>query len=781
MFNLNTKLIMTSVLLGVIPAALLAFFIGWIAIDSGQATLEKQAIEKLIALRDAKKSEIEAYFTGLHNQIETFSNDRMIIDAMREFRSAYDSYRKETNNFGMASQRQALHAYYTDQFLSRYKTRNTASDFDVDRVLNSLDVDSLALQAAYIANNPNPLGEKDSLNAAPDHSTYSALHEKYHPHIRHFLQKFEYYDIFLVDPDTGDVIYSVFKELDYTTSLVDGPYAKTGLGEAFRLANAGTEANHIAITDFAPYTPSYEDPASFIASPIFDNGKKIGVLVFQMPIDRINAIMTYDQDWQNRGLGASGETYLVGSDFTMRSLGRFIVDDKPAYLNVLRTAGVQENIRQLIDLKDTTIGLQEVHSPGAEKALSGVTGTGIFNDYREIPVVSAYAPLEIAGLNWAILSEVDEAEAFAAVSALIASIFKWSLLGLLSVGLLSCVVGHLFAKSILNPIYYVVDAIESIARNIESGKCDLTTSLRPGTNPIGARLSNACNQMIAAFAEMIRQVVESSHRVSSSADQLSEAATRSLNGIVEQRDQAEHAVSAMQDMQRSVDTVSESVHRGNAIAHEVDSDTRRSTEVVNESVRQIRALARNVDQAAHVITRLEQDSMSIGSVMDVIRGIAEQTNLLALNAAIEAARAGEQGRGFAVVADEVRSLASRTQDSTAEIQTIIESLQERSKEAVGAMLEGREQAKVGVESSQLAGETLAQIEQKVGELENVSNQIAQAVEAQLGVSDSISRAIVNINRISEQNENAAMSSSAEIDAVQSLANNLQSTVAGYKV
>ena len=242
------------------------------------------------------------------------------------------------------------------------------TNFDVDAILNSLDADSIALQHQYISANPNPLGEKDSLIAANDQSEYSALHAKYHPHIRDFLQKFEFYDIFLVDPDTGDIVYSVFKELDYSTSLIDGPYANTGIGEAFKKANASGEVSSVALTDFAPYTPSYEDPAAFIASPIYENGVKLGVLIFQMPIDRINNIMTYNQSWKDQGMGDSGETYLVGADTNMRSLGRFIVDDKQGYLDVLKSTGTDSSLVDLIALKDTTIGLQAVHSPGSEKA-----------------------------------------------------------------------------------------------------------------------------------------------------------------------------------------------------------------------------------------------------------------------------------------------------------------------------------------------------------------------------------------------------------------------------
>ena len=237
------------------------------------------------------------------------------MNAMREFRQGFDQYRDERASFDEGAEKAKVERYYREEFSSEYQNRNADAAPSASRLMSSLDEDSIAFQHDFIANNPKPLGQKDGLTSLDNQTLYSKLHEIYHPPIRDFLQRFEYYDIFLVAPDTGDIIYSVYKELDFSTSLIDGPYADSGIGRVFRQVRNASNEDAVAIADFEHYLPSYEDPAAFIASPIFEKGEMLGVLIFQMPVDRIKAIMTYGEKWVEHGLGASGETYLVGDDF----------------------------------------------------------------------------------------------------------------------------------------------------------------------------------------------------------------------------------------------------------------------------------------------------------------------------------------------------------------------------------------------------------------------------------------------------------------------------------
>jgi methyl-accepting chemotaxis protein len=360
-------------------------------------TLRRESLNKLTAVRQIKKSAIERYFESIENQIVTFSENQMVVDAMEEFTREFPKFREENaiDSDTLEGMREELKTYYDEDFSGEYKNQNGKLP-NVDQYFNMLDDDSIAFQYHHIEINPNPLGSKHLMDRADDASRYSQVHAKVHPIIRNYLELFGYYDIFLVDPESGDIVYSVFKELDYSTSLIDGPYADTNFGEAFRKANAMTEPGGIVLVDYKRYPPSYEAPASFIASPIFDGDKKVGVAMFQMPIARLNAIMG-----ERAGLGETGETYLVGPDYLMRS---------DSYLDTVRVDN--EGGEAMYSVGASFSGNHQAKTEAVDRALEGETGADVIIDYNGNPVLSAFAPVKVGGTTWALLAEIDVVEAF---------------------------------------------------------------------------------------------------------------------------------------------------------------------------------------------------------------------------------------------------------------------------------------------------------------------------------------------------------------------------------
>jgi methyl-accepting chemotaxis protein len=345
--------------------------------------------------------------------------------------------------------------------------------------------------------------------------------------------------------------------------------------------------------------------------------------------------------------------------------------------------------------------------------------------------------------------------------------------------LISIAVALIIARITLIGITRPLARVNEMLNIVSSG--DLSMKLDETGNDEFAQLSRNCNLLIDSLRNLIEGIVNRSAQLAAAAEQTSAVTAQSTTAIEEQRNQVEQAASATTEMSSTAQSVLASANDALGEIKHADDEAERVKVISSRNRKTIELLANEVDAAAQVINQLQQDSASIGSILDVIRSIADQTNLLALNAAIEAARAGEQGRGFAVVADEVRTLASRTQTSTSEIQTMIEALQTGAGKAVTVMDAGKSKASDCVNQSEEADKALEVITHAVHEAFDRSSQIATAAEEQSVVAHEISENLESIVTIAEQTSAGSQQTAISSSEVARLAEELQQSVQEFKL
>ncbi|NQD37207.1 methyl-accepting chemotaxis protein [Permianibacter sp. IMCC34836] len=330
-------------------------------------------------------------------------------------------------------------------------------------------------------------------------------------------------------------------------------------------------------------------------------------------------------------------------------------------------------------------------------------------------------------------------------------------------------------QSIRKPLNNTMQVIERVADG------DMTVQVPVEGQDEFGHLAESVNRLTAQLRNMLQQISGTAHSLASAADQTARISESTHDAIDKQRAQTEQVVVAMTEMTATVQDVARSANSTLTQVHNAEKETSSGQAVMRHSMESINRLAGEVQQSVEVINRLDAFSAQIGTVLDVIRGIAEQTNLLALNAAIEAARAGEQGRGFAVVADEVRTLASRTQQSTAEIQQTIERLQLGAREAVQTMARSQKEAEASVTETARAGESLERITQAMGVINDMSTQIASAAEEQSAVTHEMHENMMTISAASEQTSSGAEQNRAAARELARLAEALQQMVQKFRV
>ncbi len=405
-WGLAAKLFAVLLLLGVV-AVVITSVLGYIR---AREALEKVIFDQLTSARETKANQVEAYFRTVRSEMRLLAASKMVVDAMKGFRDTVDELdRREVPE----ETRQKVLGWYNDEYMPMLR-RVLNKDVPVDDFL-PVGAAPYFLQKSYIVDNPHPAARRKLMDDAGDGSAYSKVHAAYHPLMRTAAETLGFFDFLMVDPRTGRIIYSVDKEGDFATSLLAGPYRNSNIASAAARCAQSPDPSATCLDDFAPYLPADGTPAAFIAAPVIDQGAVIGVLVAELSINELDDIVTGGRRWRHEGFGATGEAYLVGPDFLVRSNGRNFFERRDVYFSELKAGGASDEDIANIRRYGTPILHQHADTAATRAAIGGVEGVGEIIGYRGIPTLASWGPVKIGGVNWALVVKIDSAEAFAPI------------------------------------------------------------------------------------------------------------------------------------------------------------------------------------------------------------------------------------------------------------------------------------------------------------------------------------------------------------------------------
>ena len=672
--------------------------------------------------------------------------------------------------------------------LSVSQSKTKFIEYYFDRLFTDLEAEAENVHNAEFIENLDNAYKESGKSLADFVKSYNwfVLDDEYGNDLKTVQKTFGYYDIFLLNTE-GDILFTVAHEKDFGTNLFTGKYSKTKFAKTCKETLQGGKAG---FSDFELFEASHNIASIFITSLIVDEfGDKVGLIAYQVPLEQLTNIIQ-----ERSGMGETGEVYIIGADLKLRS--DFYEDTISSVLK--RTINTQL-AKSWYKIHVTDGKIESDNKPEVYEGPNGDEVLGMYNN------------IVIKGVSLGIIAEIDKSEAFAMIGSLQLILLLVFIITAVIVVFIALVVSNQIAK----PIRYIseiadrsadgekIEITEGLDKKDEIGTLlrsfskmnksvsdmtlsaekiangDLTVTITPRSEKdlLGKALATMVKNMLAQFNEIstgVNTLSSATTEIMATVSQLSAGAAESATSISE-------ASSTMGEIKQTAEVSNKKATQVSEAAQQISSISVDGTKTIEETREGMSKIKQQMESIADIVVRLSEQSQSIGSIAGSVNDLAEQSNLLAVNASIEAAKAGEHGKGFAVVAQEIKNLAERSKDSTSQIRTILVDIQKAISSAVMATEQGGKVADEGFQLSLSASEVINTLAASIEQAAQSNIQIAASSKQQLIGMDQITTAMESIRESSMQTAASTKQTEGSVSSIHELGEKLKQILNEYKL